>query len=40
MSIIYLHMFFLSLGGTAGGQTVTLTCQGFSDDVDSTIYGN
>ena len=40
MSIIYLHIFSLSPGGTAGGQTVTLTGQGFSDDVEATICGN
>ena len=28
-----LCIFFLSPGGTAGGQTVTLTGQAFSDDV-------
>ena len=42
MSIIYMYscIFFLSPGGTAGGQTVTLTGQGFSDDVEATINGN
>ena len=40
MSIIYLCIFSLSPGGTAGGQTVTLTGQGFSDDVEATICGN
>ena len=35
-----LCIFFLSPGGTAGGQKVTLTCQGFSDDVEATIYVN
>ena len=40
MSIIYLCIFSLSPGGTAEGQTVTLTGQGFSDDVEATIYGN
>ena len=38
MSIIYLCIFSLSPGGTAGGQTVTLTGQGFSDDVEAAIY--
>ena len=37
-SIIYSCIFFLSPGGTAGGQTVTLTGQGFSDDVETIIY--
>ena len=35
-----LCIFFLSPGGTAGGQTVTLTGQGFSDDVEASICGN
>ena len=36
-----IFMYFLSFtSGTAGGQTVTLTGQGFSDDVEATIYGN
>ena len=40
MSLIYSCIFFLSPGGTAGGQTVTFTGQGFSDDVEATICGN
>ena len=38
--ILCLCIFLISLGGTAGAQTVTLTGQGFSDDVEATIYGN
>ena len=32
--------FHLSPGGTGGGQTVTLTGQGFSEDLTATICGD
>ena len=34
------YVYFLPPGGTAGGQTVTLTGQGFSDAMTATICGD